>query len=197
MHGYSHTTDTHTHTHTHTDRQTPSLSPTWPTSQIRAPFILKYIELLCDSPRQRAAIPLKAALNHLWQRETAKRQGFTHPYIPGLDSGKGGVPLSNMAVMDQHFPSLPALPLVSLTHKHFFFFFSWKYMFCHCFCFLPQSLSFFPPYFCLTGTHNISQRYGTSCCCRKNLFHLISSNRQTWAPQAGDWTDSKWKNIWY
>lgn len=62
----------YTHIHVHTCTQKDSLSHTGPTCQIRAPFILQYIQLLCDSPRQRAAILLKAIVNHLWQRERAK-----------------------------------------------------------------------------------------------------------------------------
>lgn len=75
MLGWTHT-QTHARAHTHTqipwDKQPPSLSQTWPTSQISAPFILQYIELLCASPRQRPAILLKAGVNHLWQRGEAK-----------------------------------------------------------------------------------------------------------------------------
>lgn len=50
-----------------------------------------------------------------------ERRGFTHPYIPALDSGQGGVPLFDTSVMDQLFfppsSSSSAYPAVSVTHE--------------------------------------------------------------------------------
>lgn len=107
MHGY---------THTWTHRQTPSLSHTWPTSQIRAPFILQYIELLCDSPRQRAAILLKAVVNHLWQRETAKDEDLHIHTSLVWTVGRVEFLCLTRQWWINFFP-LRVVPPVSLTHE--------------------------------------------------------------------------------
>lgn len=176
---------------THTHKLPPS-SHTWPTSQIRAPFILKYIELLCDSPRQRAAIPLKAVVNHLWQRETAKdRDLHIHTSLGWTVERVEFLCLTHQWWIN--ILPLPALPLVSLMHKSDTFSLREIHVLSLFFVFCPLSLFFLCTSLSLTHTHDISQGYSTSCCCKKSLFHLISSNRQTWAPRAGDWTEQKKK----
>ncbi len=172
----------HGHTRTQTDRQTPSLSHTWPTSQIRAPFILQYIELLCDSPRQQAAISLKAVVNHLWQRETAKDRDLHIHTSLVWTVGRVELLCLTRQWWINIFP-LRTVPPVSLTHETDTFSLLEIHVLSLFLSLAPVPL--FSVLLCLTyihthrHTHTISQGYSTSRCLKKSLFHLISSNRQT------------------
>lgn len=95
--------------------------------------------------------------------------------MPVLDSGKGGVPLSSTAAMDQHLSSQRCAASICDTGKRHVF------LFCHCFYSVapvPLSLSpctSLPDTHLNTHTHTISKGYRTSCCLQKKV---ISSYQQ-------------------
>lgn len=64
-------------------------------------------------------------------------------------------------------------------------------------CPCPSFSLYFSDTLTHTYIHTIPQGYSTSCCLKKSLFHLISSNRQTRALRAGDWTESNLKKYFH
>lgn len=177
-------------TRTHTRTHTPSLSHTWPTSQIRAPFILQYIELLCDSPRQRAAILLKAIVNHLWQRERAKDEDLhIHTSLVRTvgrleflcTTWQWWIKFFTLSVLPPYLWRMKPMHFQSSKYTSFF-------------------LSVGPVPLCLCTffvrhihKHTQFPRDTSFPAVLKSLFYLISSNRQTYRSGAG-WRASYKKN---